>query len=227
MDLTLGSLSAYNNSASVLGRATHGLNAESSAGSGTTTSVATEKSATQRPTPETGQISKLTPEEQSQVRELQQRDRAVRAHEAAHRAAAGGMASGGNYTYQTGPDGRSYAVGGEVSIRGSSSGTPEEMLRQAETIRQAALAPADPSPQDRRVASQAAAMASQARREINAEQRREVAEQSEERESAKDSDDNQQGNISPYAQRAIASFGSVEGIRNLQSSDAAPIDEII
>ncbi len=110
----------------------------------------------------------LTEEEQKQVRELQATDRRVRAHEAAHAAAAGGLAKGGpSFTYQTGPDGRSYAVGGEVQIDTSAvSGDPTATLRKAEQIRRAALAPADPSSQDRSVAAAAAQMAAQARAEM-------------------------------------------------------------
>ncbi|MFA5019420.1 MAG: putative metalloprotease CJM1_0395 family protein, partial [Methylobacter sp.] len=51
------------------------------------------------------------------VSELKQRDAEVKAHEAAHLAAAGGIATGGaSFDYQQGPDGIQYAIGGEVSI---------------------------------------------------------------------------------------------------------------
>ena len=44
-------------------------------------------------------------------------DREERQHEQAHLSAAGGHARGGpSYQYETGPDGKRYAVGGEVSI---------------------------------------------------------------------------------------------------------------
>ena len=78
------------------------------------------------------------------------------------------MAKGGaSFDYQRGPDGKLYAVGGEVSIStGAVSGDPEATLRKAEQIRSAALAPAQPSSQDRAVAAQAAMMAAQARSEL-------------------------------------------------------------
>lgn len=100
--------------------------------------------------------------------ELRARDRQVRAHEAAHLAAAGGLARGGaTYTYERGPDGRPYAIGGEVSIDTSAiSGDPRATLAKAQQIQAAALAPADPSPQDRSVAAAAAAMAAQAQQEL-------------------------------------------------------------
>jgi len=117
--------------------------------------------------PERGE---LTDEQKKQVKELQARDREVRTHEAAHKAAAAGLrATGPNYTYQSGPDGKRYAVGGEVNIDTSPGSTPEETVRKAEQIIRAARAPAEPSGQDLAVAAQAAAMAAQARGELAAE----------------------------------------------------------
>jgi hypothetical protein len=104
--------------------------------------------------------------EQAQIRQLQQRDRVVRQHEAAHLAASGGLAaSGATYSFQRGPDGVAYAVGGEVRINMSPGRTPQETIARAQTIVAAALAPADPSPQDRAVAAQARQMELQARAE--------------------------------------------------------------
>ena len=112
--------------------------------------------------------SELTQEEQQKVAELQARDAEVRTHEAAHLAAAGPLAtSGASYTYETGPDGKKYAVGGEVSIDTAPvKGDPQATLEKAQTIQRAALAPAQPSGQDRKVAAAAAQMATQARQEI-------------------------------------------------------------
>ena len=51
------------------------------------------------------------------VSELKARDRVVRTHEMAHMAAGAGLVTrGASYTYQSGPDGQRYAVGGEVGI---------------------------------------------------------------------------------------------------------------
>ncbi len=103
------------------------------------------------------------------VRSLQARDQQVRAHEQAHLAASGGLAtSGASYTYQKGPDGVSYAIGGEVSIDVSAGRTPEDTIARAATIRAAALAPADPSGQDRAVAAAASQMEQQAYAEVAA-----------------------------------------------------------
>ena len=122
----------------------------------------------------------LTPEQQAQLRQLQKTDRSVRAHEMAHVAASGGLASSGaSYSYQTGPDGQRYAVSGEVSIDTSAGRTPEETLAKATRIRAAALAPADPSPQDRKVAAMADRMAMQALTEISTREREQPVGQAE------------------------------------------------
>ncbi len=103
-----------------------------------------------------------------ELQQLKERDREVRTHEQAHLAAAGQHARGGPvYEFERGPDGRRYAVGGHVNIDTSKvAGDPEATLRKADVIRRAALAPAEPSPQDRRVAAQASSMAVEARQEI-------------------------------------------------------------
>lgn len=120
--------------------------------------------------------SELTPEEEEQVRELQTRDAEVRTHEMQHVAAGGPYVTGGpTYTYQTGPDGRKYAVGGEVSIdTGSVSGDPEATIRKMQTVAAAALAPAEPSGQDYKVAAAARQAEAKARTELS-QQRQEEA----------------------------------------------------
>jgi hypothetical protein len=106
----------------------------------------------------------LSPEALKLIEQLKARDTEVRQHEQAHLAAAGGMAlSGATYTYQRGPNGVSYAIGGEVQIDTSPGGTPEETIARAGTIKAAALAPANPSGPDRAVAAAAQQMEAQAR----------------------------------------------------------------
>ncbi len=109
-----------------------------------------------------------TADEQRVVQQLQARDRQVRSHEQAHLAASGGLANGGpGFTFTTGPDGRRYAVGGEVRIDTSGvPGDPEATIRKAQQIRRAALAPADPSARDQQIAAQATVMEQQARAEL-------------------------------------------------------------
>ena len=106
-----------------------------------------------------GSKSRLSPEDLAQVARLAARDREVRAHEAAHLAAAGGLSTGGaEYTYQQGPDGKMYAIGGKVNIETGPSTSPEDTLAKARQLRAAATAPSDPSPQDNAVAAQASQM---------------------------------------------------------------------
>lgn len=115
----------------------------------------------------TGDSLRLSPEAQAQLRELKLRDAEVRAHERAHMAAGGQYVSGGpSYTYQQGPDGRQYAIGGHVSIDVSSvPDDPEAGAAKARQVRRAALAPGEPSAQDRAVAARASAQEARATRE--------------------------------------------------------------
>lgn len=109
----------------------------------------------------------LNLKEEIELSRLRSIDATVRAHERAHMAVAGGLVRGGvSYQYRVGPDGKRYAVGGDVSIDTSSSSTPEATIRKMEAVRAAALAPAVPSGQDRRVAAQAAMVIMQARIEL-------------------------------------------------------------
>lgn len=108
------------------------------------------------------------------IRELAQRDREVRAHEQAHLAVGGQYAGPVSFVYERGPDGRRYAVGGEVAIDTSPiPNNPQATVIKADQVRRAALAPADPSPQDRKVAAQAIQMKLQAQVEVQREQRAE------------------------------------------------------
>lgn len=141
-------------------------NADNSVSSGDKTASAENN--TQNNDKNAGQknIGELSLEEQRIVTELQAADTNVRAHEAAHMAAGGGLTSPASYTYERGPDNKMYAVAGEVGISTGEGNTPQESLNKAQTIRRAALAPADPSPQDLKVAAQAASMEMNARAQI-------------------------------------------------------------
>ncbi len=110
----------------------------------------------------------LSDTEKSEIEELKRRDTEVRAHEQAHKSAAGNLVKGGaHFSFETGPDGKRYAVGGEVSIDTSTvEGDPQASLVKAQQIKQAANAPAQPSAQDRSVAAQASQMEVQARKEL-------------------------------------------------------------
>ena len=101
---------------------------------------------------------------------MAQRDREVRAHEQAHMAAGGAHAGAARYDYARGPDGVSYAVSGEVPIDSGPAATPEATLEKAQILIRAALAPSDPSSQDRNVAADAARLEMDARQQIAAQQ---------------------------------------------------------
>ncbi|MFH1135656.1 MAG: putative metalloprotease CJM1_0395 family protein [Pseudomonadota bacterium] len=125
--------------------------------------------------PDSALFQKLSEEEKTEVAKLRKRDQEVQAHEKAHLAAGGQYTSGrASYEYQTGPDGKKYAVGGEVSIDVSAESDPRATIKKAQTVRKAALAPAKPSAQDRKIAAEAAKMEAQARQDL-AEQNSEQA----------------------------------------------------
>ena len=109
----------------------------------------------------------LTEEQQQQVERLKERDREVRAHEQAHARAGGPHAGAPSYEFQRGPDGRMYAVSGEVQIDTAPiSGNPAATIAKMELVVRAALAPQDPSAQDRRVAAEAQTAKAEAQAEL-------------------------------------------------------------
>lgn len=141
--------------------------------------TAQEKAAAQQgedASAQAGDSVQLSPEAEQQLKELKQRDAEVRAHERAHMAAAGQHAMGGaQYTYQAGPDGRRYAIGGRVNIDTSEvPDDPEASEEKAQQVRRAALAPGDPSAQDMQVAAQAAQMEAEARVDAREEKQEEA-----------------------------------------------------
>ncbi|XQF92715.1 putative metalloprotease CJM1_0395 family protein [Pseudoalteromonas espejiana] len=94
--------------------------------------------------------------EQQQIKELKARDTEVRVHEQAHASVGGQYAGSPSYEYQRGPDGTNYAVGGEVQIDVSEiPGDPQATIDKMQTVRAAALAPAEPSSADRAIAADA------------------------------------------------------------------------
>lgn len=128
----------------------------------------------------------LGEEEKHQVDKLKKTDQKVRAHEKAHMAAGSGLVMGGaGYEFERGPDGKMYAVGGEVKIDTSKERDPQATIRKMQKVRRAALAPAQPSGQDRSVAAQASQIEAEARIEL----------QKEKSKSSKDGCDQQQ--VSP------------------------------
>ena len=104
----------------------------------------------------------------AQVRELKVRDTEVRQHIAAHKAAPGPYGEIANYEFTTGPDGRQYATDGDVMIEVSAANSPEETVERMNMIIATALAPADPSAEDRAAAQLAQSIREQALAELRA-----------------------------------------------------------
>ncbi len=105
--------------------------------------------------------------QQQKISELRARDREVKAHEQAHMSA-GGVATGSpSYSFEVGPDGKKYAVEGEVSVDlGTVKGNPRATITKMQKVYNAALAPANPSIQDMRVANSAARIIAQAQSQL-------------------------------------------------------------
>lgn len=134
------------------------------------------KSAKGEPSPEQQRL------EQLEITQLASRDQEVRTHEQAHAAVGGRYAGAPSYTYERGPDGKRYAIAGEVGIdAGAVANDPEATLRKMEVVIRAALAPAEPSAQDRQVAAQAQISMVEARVQLAQQQRNEALAASEAR----------------------------------------------
>lgn len=109
-------------------------------------------------------------EEQAEIDELQARDQEVRIHEQAHASTGGQYAGSPSYEYEQGPDGKNYAVSGEVEIDVAEiPNDPAATLQKMEQVQRAALAPTEPSSADRQVAAEASQKAQQARVDIQQE----------------------------------------------------------
>ncbi len=148
----------------------------------------------------------LTPEEKKQVEDLKKIDQEVKTHERAHMAAGSGLTIGGaNFEYQRGPDGKMYAVGGEVKIDTSRENNPEATIRKMQKVRRAALAPAQPSATDRNVAAQASQIEAQARVDLAQQKSEEINEN-------KDQPENTSANSLSYT------FGSSQPLSPLGNS---------
>jgi len=117
----------------------------------------------------------LSDEEKAELKAMKERDAEVKRHEQAHARVGGRHAGAPQYQYETGPDDRRYAVSGSVSIDVSPvAGKPKETIRKMDIVKRAALAPEDPSAQDRAVAVRAQQEKLQAQRELAEQKRDEV-----------------------------------------------------
>lgn len=110
----------------------------------------------------TKRYSKLGKEEKlEQPQLLKQTEKEVFAQEQAHKVVGASV---------TGPSDQRSITGSEVSLSAPTGDAPDETIAILEKVRQAALAPAQPSPQDLRIAASASAQIQQARGEVVAEE---------------------------------------------------------
>ncbi|MGX9460322.1 putative metalloprotease CJM1_0395 family protein [Shewanella sp. A14] len=101
------------------------------------------------------------------IDQLSQRDTEVKTHEQAHAAVGGSLAQSPSYQYEKGPDGRRYAVDGEVNIDVSTvDGDAQATLSKMQKVYAAAMAPVQPSMADIRVAAQALQNMNEAKAEL-------------------------------------------------------------
>ncbi|MDP2246343.1 putative metalloprotease CJM1_0395 family protein [Pseudomonas sp.] len=169
--------------------------------------------------------------EQLEIAELVSRDREVRTHEQAHAAVGGSYAGAPSYTYTRGPDGQRYAIAGEVSIdTGAVANDPQATLSKMEVVVRAALAPAEPSGQDLRVAAQAQAQMVQARAELAELRLSEAAEASAERAQSSEAgepaapDDESDATLQSSRSPAV-DLGLYQ--RTAESADSAPLIDLL
>lgn len=140
-------------------------------------------------------------EQQAVILDLRQRDAEVRRHEAAHASAGGQFAGAPSFQFTKGPDGRSYAVSGEVPIDLSPvPDDPQATIQKMRQVKRAALAPANPSAADRGVAASADQQALAAQLELNKQRAEETRNQL---------DTAQEASTTPRERSRIAGFNSV------------------
>ena len=156
------------------------------------------------------------------INRLAARDKEVRAHEQAHAAVGGQYAGAPSYTYERGPNGVRYAVAGEVPIDVGAEATPEETIRKAQIVRRAALAPAEPSPQDRRVAAQASQLEAGARQELAVQVRQEAEAQQEADRTESTNEPSSQVSQTPESDTSASTVGVATG----GAANASPVNLI-
>lgn len=106
------------------------------------------------------------------INQLEKRDREVRSHELAHATVGGSTTGSPSYSFEVGPNGKKYAVDGEVKVDLSIvAGDPKATILKMQKVYDAALAPINPSPQDIRVAASATQKILTAQSELLTQQR--------------------------------------------------------
>lgn len=162
----------------------------------------------------TANVFELSEDELKMVEELKARDLEVRAHEQAHKSVGGQYTGAISFSYQAGPDGKRYAVGGEVPIDVSPvAGDPQATITKMTVVSAAATAPAQPSAQDQMVAAQAARMISEAQAELAQKKYDEIASRNETNKESTSSDSS--GNVDVfYTNNSLDKFQSISQQNN-------------
>ncbi|MCE2573532.1 catalase [Motilimonas eburnea] len=151
-------------------RTVHGK--EGKDGSGEGASSEQQQQASEQQKENNSQPNQLTPQEQKVVDSLEARHTEVVIHEQAHASVGGQYAGQPSYGYERGPDGKRYAVSGEVPISVSPvAGDPQATIQKMRQVRAAALAPQNPSVADRRIAAEATRQLNSAYAELSASKR--------------------------------------------------------
>lgn len=164
--------------------------------------------------------TELTEEEEKIVEELKATDREVRQHEQAHKTVGGQYAGAIQYETTTGPDGREYAIGGEVPIDASPvPNNPEATIRKMDIVIRAALAPAQPSPQDTAVARAAQQARAQAQQELLRIQEEELNGGDDEKSVLENNASTNPNDLSADQQEQLASL--IEGLNKAENTSKA------
>lgn len=163
--------------------------------------------------------------------ELKRRDREVRRRIAEQRRAAGKYGASIRFAYEVGPDGKQYAVDGDVQLDTTAQANRKATVEKMVTVRKAALAADRPTPDDQRVAAEARRriagarmfMREELRDELREAKRPDVADLTGESEEAKQAREEIMRELMPeqlaeqQPQRAAAAYAQ-------QAPDAPPVE---
>lgn len=152
-----------------------------------------------------GSATQLSDEQLKVVQELEVRDREVRQHEQAHASVGGQHTGAPSLEYTRGPDGRMYATGGEVSVDTSAvANDPQATIEKMRTVIAAALAPVEPSTQDRQVAAKAQALLTEALASLSLEENAQEQDESDKKDAVKEGGQPESGMSPDRASRDAA-----------------------
>ncbi len=165
-----------------------------------------------------GNVLELSAEELAEVKDLQARDKEVRAHEQAHKSAGGHYTGAAQFSFVVGPDGKRYAVGGEVPIDVSEiADDPQATIVKMQVVKRAAVAPAQPSAADRMVYSTASRIELNARAEMMAQRAAGIVESGESAQATEPETEESEGETvsadsSDFPARLEESGGGFQGV---------------